>query len=138
MKRLSSRHQPRLITEIQVTPLMDLMLLVVLVVMVAMPWGKRGADPVSDRPQPSASVEPTSKIDLRVAADLRLTLAGKPIEHQDLIADLQKRVAAEPALGVVVHVPESLTAPRLLELMEALRSSAVAHTAVVTVPTAKP
>jgi biopolymer transport protein ExbD len=141
MKRLSSRHLPRLVAEISVTPLLDLMLLLLLVVIVLVPelrpLKSKGSALSSDQAGAPAAV-PKKTLELLVAADLKLTLDGKGIEPRDLIADLKKRVTAEPELGVIVRIPAALPAPRLLEIMEALRAAEIRHSAVTVNPVKKP
>lgn len=137
MKRLSNRHLPRLVAEISVTPLLDLMLLLLLTVIVLVPVMQGESQAVIAGSETDARPAPAKKIELVVASDLQLILAGKMIEHRDLIADLKKRVAADPNLGVVVRIPASLAAPRLLEIMDALRAASIRHTAVTVSPVLK-
>lgn len=137
MKRLSNRHLPRLVAEISVTPLLDLMLLLLLTVIMLVPVMQGESQAGSAAPETEAWPAPANKIELIVASDLQLVLAGKMIEHRDLIADLKKRTAADPNLGVVVRIPSSLAAPRLLEIMDAMRAASIRHTAVTVSPTLK-
>jgi biopolymer transport protein ExbD len=139
MKRLSSRHLPRLVAEISVTPLLDLMLLLLLTVIVLVPVLQSDSQ-ASTAPadKTAAKPAPQNMIELIADADLKLKLAGENIEHGELITALKKRVAAEPNLGVIVRVPASMTAPRLMEIMEALRAAAILHTAVTISPVLKP
>jgi biopolymer transport protein ExbD len=130
MKRLSSRHLPRLVAEVHVVPWLDLLLMFVLLMMVFSAAGIQGHGALS-APQPVALPAPSVKMELRVAKGLKLTLAGKDIEHQALIGELSRQVAAAPELGVVVVIPPSLSAPQLIQVMDALRSAKVRHTAVV-------
>lgn len=137
MKRHSNRHLPRLVAEISVTPLLDLMLLLLLTVLVLVPVMQGESQAGSAAPETEARPAPANKIELVVASDLHLMLAGKMIEHRDLIADLKKRTAADPNLGVVVRIPSSLAAPRLLEIMDAMRAASIRHTAVTVSPVLK-
>lgn len=89
----------------------------------------RGAMEASS--QAGENRSPKITMELRVAKDLKLKLAGKDIEHQDLIGELSRQVAASSELGVVVSIPSSLSAPQLMQVMDALRSAKVRHTAVV-------
>lgn len=126
MKRYTSRQLPGLLTEIQITPLLDLMLLLLLTVVVLVPaisgHGKMWQE---------GAKQPADQIELVVAPDLQLTLAGQSITQTDLIPRLRQRVADEPRLGVVVRVPAGLTAPALLQIMDALEDTAVRYTSVV-------
>jgi biopolymer transport protein ExbD len=130
MKRLSSRHLPRLVAEVHVVPWVDLLLMLVLLMMVFSTAGIQGRG-AAETFQEGAGQAPGLTMELRVAKDLKLTLAGKDIEHQALIGELSRQVAAAPGLGVVVVIPPSLSAPQLIQVMDALRSSKVRHTAVV-------
>lgn len=129
MKRVSNRQLPCLLAEVQVTPLLDLVLMLLLAVLVLVPVLRGG--PHADSPSQTGQ-SPESMLELVVAADLKLTLSGKGIADQQLIGELKSRVSAEPNLGVLVRVPAELKTPALLQIMEALRSAHVRHTAVTT------
>ncbi|MBV6500773.1 MAG: hypothetical protein CJBNEKGG_03258 [Prosthecobacter sp.] len=131
MKRLSSRHLPRLVAEVQVVPWLDLLLMFVLLMAVFSTVGIQGRGSAEASLQAGADRSPKATMELRVAKDLKLMLAGKDIEHQALIGELSRQVAAAPELGVVVVIPPSLSAPQLIQVMDALRSAKVRHTAVV-------
>lgn len=136
MKRYSNQHLPRLVSDIQVTPLLDLMLLLLLTVMVLvsiLQGGPRDAA-LADL---SVLTAPDRSIELLVREDLSLNLAGKGIEAKDMIADLKQRLLADPLLGVVTRVPPTLLAPRLLEIMQALHAAGVKRTAVLVDATSK-
>ena len=137
MKRHSNRHLSRLVAEISVTPLLDLMLLLLLTVIVLVPVLQGESQAGNAGSEKEARPAPAKKIELVVAPELQLVLAGKMIEHRDLIDDLKKRAAADPNLGVVVRIPASLAAPRLLEIMDALRAASIRHTAVTVSPVLK-
>jgi|JI6StandDraft_1071083.scaffolds.fasta_scaffold05816_3 biopolymer transport protein ExbD len=130
MKRISSRHLPGLLAEIHVTPMLDLMLMLLLAVMVLVPVLKSEG-------RAGQGSQPSKSIELVVAPDLKLTLAGQVVSEKDLIPNLQKRVEASSDLGVVVRVPPTLTTPALLQIMDALNAATVKHTAVVSEPPPK-
>jgi|GEM_PF-1827633 hypothetical protein len=130
MKRFSNQHLPRMVSDIQVTPLLDLMLLLLLTVVVLVPILQGGPEDAA-LAEWSALSSPDKTIELLVSEDLSLSLAGKRIEAKDMIADLKQRLVAEPLLGVVARVPPTLLAPRLLEIMQALHAAGVKRTAVL-------
>jgi biopolymer transport protein ExbD len=136
MKRYSNQHLPRLVSDIQVTPLLDLLLLLLLTVMVLVPILQGGPGDVAlvDLADVTA---PDTSIELIVSEDLSLNLAGKGIEAKDMIADLKQRLLADPLLGVVTRVPPTLLASRLLEIMQALHAAGVKRTAVLVDATSK-
>jgi biopolymer transport protein ExbD len=126
MKRYSNRQLPLIAAEIQITPLLDLMLLLLLAVVVLVPVLRSQSTAVPDR-----SHGPTKSIELTVSADLKLTLAGEAITDRELIPALKLRVAVAPDAGVVVRIPPTLQASALLQIMDALRAASVKHTAVL-------
>jgi len=130
MKRFSNQHLPRMVSDIQVTPFLDLMLLLLLTVVVLVPILQGGPEDAA-LAEWSALSSPDKTIELLVSEDLSLSLAGKRIEAKDMIADLKQRLVAEPLLGVVARVPPTLLAPRLLEIMQALHAAGVKRTAVL-------
>ena len=130
MKRLSNQHLPRIVSDIQVTPLLDLMLLLLLTVVVLVPILQGGPEDAA-LAELSDLASPDRTIELIVSEDLSLNLAGKGIEAKDMIADLKQRMIADPLLGVVTRVPPTLSAPRLLEIMQALHTAGVKRTAVL-------
>jgi biopolymer transport protein ExbD len=138
MKRFSSLHLPCVVAEISVMSLLNLVLLMLLTVIVLVPvMQDDGQAGDFDSGRAAMKPVPVTSIELGVETDLKLTLAGKRIEQGDLIAALKKRLATEPDLGVVVRIPPSLAAPRLLEIMDALRAASVRHTAVTAFPVTK-
>jgi biopolymer transport protein ExbD len=136
MKRVSSRQLPGLLAEVQLTPLLDLVLMLMLAVLVLVPVLRETRPGAA--PTPAVHSAPKNTLELVVAGDLKLTFAGGAVDERELIGELRKRVAADPNLGVLVRVPAELKSPALLQIMEALRSASVRHTAVATEPSTQP
>lgn len=132
MNRISNRHLPRLVAEISITPLLDLMLVMLLSVVVLVPVLQDRPSFLQVKREATVALKPKKVIELLVKADLELLLEGKALKHAELIPELQKRVSVEPELGVLVSIRPSLLAPRLLELMDALRKAGIKHTSVST------
>ena len=130
MKRLSNQHLPRMVSDIQVTPFLDLMLLLLLTVVVLVPILQGGPEDAA-LAELSDFTPPGRSIELIVSEDLSLNLDGQGIEANVLIPDLKQRMIADPLLGVVTRVPPTLSAPRLLEIMQALHTAGVKRTAVL-------
>ncbi len=127
MKRYSNRQLPLLAAEIQITPLLDLLLLLVLTVVVLVPALRSESKVFQETP----AGQPTKTIELVVSPDLKLALAGESVTDRELIAALKMRMAVAPETGVVVRIPANLQASALLQIMDALRAASVKHTAVL-------
>ncbi len=131
MKRLSNRHQLRLITEISVTPLMDLVLILLFVFVIAAPLLKR--DKALTLPTATMKTDaPKSVVRLFVHNDLSVTLDGAMLARANLPSALQQLVAQRPGVGVEVRMHRELRVQELVEIMDILRDAGVAQTAVST------
>jgi biopolymer transport protein TolR len=132
MKRWTNRHQPRLITEISVTPLLDLVFVLLLVFMVAAPLMNQDASislPVSESAGP-ADV-PTEVVRLTLNRENVLTLDGLSATRDELVDRLKTLLATRPSLGVVVEIHRDLPVQTLVDLMDGLTAAGVKKTSVV-------
>jgi biopolymer transport protein ExbD len=138
MKRASTRHQPRLITEMSVTPLLDLVFVLLFVFMVAAPLLK--SQPEIDLAATAAQTQESSEggapeitVDLTVAADLTLSLAEKSVAEADLPIVISEILKGEPETGVIVRMDRKLAVEHLIRLMGILDAAGVKHTAVAAI-----
>jgi biopolymer transport protein ExbD len=132
MKRWSNRHQPRLITEISVTPLLDLVFVLLLVFMVAAPLMNQDASvsvPVSQSAGPSDV--PTDVVRLTLNRENVLALDGTGISREELVDRIKAMLTTRPSLGVVVEIHRDLPVQTLVDLMDGLTAAGVKKTSVV-------
>ncbi len=136
MKRHSNQHQLRLITEISVTPLMDLVLVLLLVFLLTAPLLKGDKSlplPVSARhPAPAAIPAPVDVVTLTMNRDLSVTLNGAMLARADLPASLKQLAQRQPGLGVEVRMYRDLPVQQLVETMEMLEQAGIRKTTVTT------
>jgi biopolymer transport protein TolR len=131
MKRLSNRRQLRLISEISITPLMDLVLILLFVFVIAAPLLKK--DKALALPAASTAVDaPKSSVRLFVYKDQSVTLDGAMLARIDLPSALQQLVAQRPGAGVEVRIHRDLNVPQLVEIMDMLHAAGITKTAVST------
>ena len=136
MKRHSNRHQLRLITEISITPLMDLVLVLLFVFLLAAPLLKAdkamltAAAPLP--PQPSKASAPTETMTLLVNNDQSVTLNGAMLARADLPVSLKQIVQRNPGIGIEVRMHRDLPVQQLVETMQLLEAAGIQKTAVTT------
>ena len=139
MRRQSNRHQLRLITEISITPLLDLVLVLLFVFMLAAPLMKDGGSillPTSSAtPVPSG---PREVVTLALDQRQSLTLDGRSIAMNDLGRELTTLAKTRPQAGVLVQIYRDLPVQELVSLMDILRSAGIAKTSIATLSNASP
>lgn len=132
MKRWTRRHQPRLITEISVTPLLDLVFVLLLVFMVAAPLMNRDqslAVPISESAE--AAVLPGDIVKLTVNREQALALDGRSVSLGELGESVGRIVSERPNVGVVVEIHRELPIQLLVDVMDRLSGAGVKKTSVV-------
>ena len=137
MKRHSNRHQLRLITEISLTPLMDLVLVLLFVFLLAAPLLKADkamltATAPIPPPAPASAPAPTETITLRVNSDQSVTLNGAMLARADLPVSLKQLAQRNPGIGIEVRMHRDLPVQQLVETMKLLEAAGIQKTAVTT------
>lgn len=135
MKRWSHRHQLRLINEISVTPLLDVVLVLMLVFMLTAPLlndGMKGAMVLPLASSPTKPPAPKSVATLSMDKDQTVRMEGKPVAMADLSSELLNLARTKPETGVLVQMHRELPVQALVELMDKLRAAGISRTAVAT------
>lgn len=137
MKRHSNRHQLRLITEISLTPLMDLVLVLLFVFLLAAPLLKADktmltATAPTPPPAPTSAPAPTETITLLVNSDQSVTLNGAMLARADLPVSLKQLAQRKPGIGIEVRMHRDLPVQQLVETMQLLEAAGIQKTAVTT------
>ena len=136
MKRHSNRHQLRLITEISITPLLDLVLVLLFVFLLAVPLLKADKSllttPVPTPPPTASSAAPTETMTLLVNSDQSVTLNGAMMARADLPVSLKQLVQRKPGIGIEVRMHRDLPVQQLVETMQLLEEAGIQKTAVTT------
>ena len=133
MKRHSNRHQLRLITEINITPMMDLVMVLLFVFLLAVPLLKAAKSmPAPATPPATAALAPAETLTLTVYRDLSVTLDGAMLARTDLPASLKQFAERKPGLGVEVRMHRDLPVQHLVETMQMLEVAGIEKTAVTT------
>lgn len=134
MKRRSPPRQLRLITEISITPFMDVVLVLLFVFVLAAPL-LMADRPWMPAPQPTpvaATPAPAERMTLSVNRDLSVTLNGAMMARADLPVSLKQLAERKPGLGIEVRIHRDLPVQHLLDTMDMLEKAGIQKTAVTT------
>jgi len=134
----------KLITEISITPLMDLVFILLFAFMVAVPLvtqfdvsrqAARAESKLATTPP-----APEETFTLGLTEEGTFFWAGNPIAFEALPSEVKQALETMPALGVVIHLHPDRSAQDLVRLMTLLDDVGVSRTAIqlTTAPTATP
>lgn len=129
MRRLTRQPQLRLITELSITPLITVVLILLFVFILAGPLLRE----TTSVPAPAArGSTPASTARLVLDKSGTIVLEGRPVLLASLKGQLTALVKDKPGTGVVVQMDKDLPVQVLVDLMDVLRQAGVQKTAVTT------
>ena len=129
----SRQRQQRQMAEINVTPLVDVMLVLLIISMVAAPMLQRGINlelPATE----SASEIAEARVVVSVDRDGRIRLNERPV-HPELLHERMKILATtNPGETVFLRADKRLPYGEILLVMDKIRTAGVKRVSLVTVP----
>jgi biopolymer transport protein ExbD len=121
---LRGRRTAAALGDINVTPLVDVVLVLLLVFMVTTPMMSRGIDvslPVANQPQ----TEPEDRITVSVKADGRVYVADKPVALVLLEDTLHGMMEGRTSKVVYLRADESLRYGKVIEVVDKMKHAGV-------------
>jgi len=113
------------ITGINVTPLVDVVLVVLIIFMATAPMIARRAIKVEVPKVSKSDKTATEAIAVALDGKRQLTLAGKPATLEELKKMLSAAVALKPEQAVTLSADKSLPYGEIAELLDAVRTAGV-------------
>lgn len=123
-RSLRSRRSMVAMGEINVTPLVDVVLVLLLVFMVTAPMMSRGID-VSLPVATSSETPPEDRLTISVNADERIYLGDKPINLALLEDTLKGMLAAHSAKVVYLRADERLRYGKVIEVVDKIKRAGI-------------
>jgi biopolymer transport protein ExbD len=121
---LRSRRTTSMLGEINVTPLVDVVLVLLLVFMVTAPLMSRGIDvslPVANQPQ----IPPEDRITVSIHADGRVFVADQPVNIALLEDRLRGLTQGSPASVVYLRADEGLHYGEVIRVVDAIKRAGI-------------
>lgn len=138
MRRFSERHSLTTLSEINVTPLLDLAFVLLIIFIITTPLMEKSVDlviPSSNAAQ--NAVDPAAVQTLSINRDETIKLGGEEVSLDDLAARLAALREARPDTAVVVRAHKDLPVQKLIDVMDALKKARITKVGVVTNPQAE-
>lgn len=127
----SHRRTPRLVSEINVTPFVDVMLVLLVIFMVTAPLLTASVDVDLPRSQAAQATGQDEPLVVSVNAQGKIYLQDTELEQDALIARLQAVTANKPDQRIFVRGDKALAYGRVMEVMGALSAAGFAKVALV-------
>ncbi len=138
MKRYSSRQSLHTLTELNVTPLLDLAFVLLIIFMITTPLIENSLDlvvPTSSTAK--TAVDPSKVTTVSIDRNDVLELDGEEVTATDLEARLASRKLADPAMAVVVRPDKDLAIQKFVSVMDILQRVGITKVGVMTHPEEK-
>jgi biopolymer transport protein TolR len=127
----------RALAEINVTPLVDVVLVLLIISMVASPMLERGIKLDLPATETAAETE-EARVVVSIDRDGRIRINDRPV-HPDLLGQQMKTLATtRPGETVFLRADKLLPYGEVLRVMDRIRKAGVTRVALVTVPIVSP
>lgn len=130
-------RQARALAEINVTPLVDVMLVLLIISMVAAPMLQRGMPLELPATETAVEIE-EARVVVSVDRDGRIRVNDRPVPPDLLEARMKALAAREPGETVFLRADRLLAYGEVLYVMDRIRKAGVTRIALVTVPLERP
>jgi biopolymer transport protein TolR len=125
------------LSEINVTPLVDVMLVLLIIFMVAAPMMTRGVDVELPEIVKSEAIE-EERVEVTLDRQGQLWIAERPVTAEALEGAMSRLARVRPGSGVFLRADARTAYGNVLKVMDLIRRSGVERVAMVTLPADAP
>jgi biopolymer transport protein ExbD len=135
MKRFSDRHGLSTVSELNITPLLDLAFVLLIIFMITTPLMDNSMDlqlPKSGAPE--KPVDPGAVQTISIDREEHVTFNANPISLEELATELAALRADKPETAVVVRSHRELPVQKLVDVLDVVKAAQITKVGVVTNP----
>ena len=135
MRRFSDRANMQTLSELNVTPLLDLAFVLLIIFMITTPLMENKTDLVLPTGDASKNaVDPASVVTVSIDKNEVVQIAGVEMSIEQVVAELTARKAEKLDLAVAVRSHKELPVQKLIEVLDAVKRAQITKVGVVTNP----
>lgn len=128
------RSGPTTLAEINVTPLVDVMLVLLIVFMISAPLMQQGVQIDLPKANAGSLTEVPDQLVLTIEKTRRITINETPVAAGGLRARLEAMVAAKPQIEVFIHADQGVNYGFVAQVMAEVKKAKVNRVGLVTDP----
>jgi len=135
MRRFSDRHSLHTLSELNVTPLLDLAFVLLIIFMITTPLMENSVDlviPTSEAAKHAVDPNAVQTIAINREGQIKLNQAAKTLP--ELESELNALREARPEIAVVIRSHKELSVQKLIEVMDVVQRAKITKVGVVTTP----
>jgi biopolymer transport protein ExbD len=135
MRRFSDRHALQTLSELNVTPLLDLAFVLLIIFMITTPLMESSMDlvlPSSDAA--SHAVDPDAVQSVSIDQNEQLSINGQATDLATLEGQLVALKERNPDVAVVVRAHKTLPVQKMMNVMDAVQRARIKKVGIVTIP----
>jgi biopolymer transport protein ExbD len=133
MRRYSQRHNLSTLSEINITPLLDLAFVLLIIFMITTPLLENSVNLII--PSSGAAAAPVNAAQVQtISIDRRETIKinDQQVAAGDLVARLEELKRANPEVAIVIRPDRDLPVQKLIALMDALQRAQISKVGIAT------
>ena len=135
MKRYSERHGLSTLSELNVTPLLDLAFVLLIIFIITTPLMENSVELTVPSSEASANaVDPSAVQTVSINRDGLVKLNNEPVAVAQLAPQLEAMKSARPEIAVVIRSHKELAVQKLVDVMDAVQRARIGKVGVVTTP----
>ena len=133
MRRYSQRNSLSTLSEINVTPLLDLAFVLLIIFIITTPLLENSVNlSLPSSSAATAPVDPAKVQTVSIDRNAELKLNEEPLDAATLESRLVALRQANPALAVVIRPDRELPVPKLVQVMDVLQRAQIAKVGIAT------
>lgn len=135
MRRFSDKHSFQTLSEINVTPLLDLAFVLLIIFIITTPLMDKTVDVVLPSSEAAKNaVEPSAVQTIAINRAQVISLNNEVVALDELASKLSALKSARPEIAVVIRSHRELPVQRLVDVMDAVQRAQITKLGVVTNP----
>ena len=133
MRRYSQRHSLSTLSEINITPLLDLAFVLLIIFMITTPLLENSVNLViPSSGAANAPINPAQVQTISIDRQAVIKFNNKPVQIDELLSQLKELKQTNPEVAVVIRPDRELPVQKLMTLMDALQRAQISKVGIAT------